>query len=83
MEVTKSLNASVPEIIPPTKLQKYANNDLFVNVVYVIKSVDSALWMEEVVEEEPEVSTADDISNEDGCYLAALQNIGITKNNTE
>ena len=43
MEVTKSSNVSVPEIIPLTKLLKYANNDIFVNVVSRIKSVKSAL----------------------------------------
>ena len=32
MEVTKSSNVSVREIIPLTKSQKYADNDLFVNV---------------------------------------------------
>ena len=32
VEVAKSSTVSFPEIIPLTKLQKYANNDLFVNV---------------------------------------------------
>ena len=43
MEVTKSSNVSVPEIIQMTKIQKYANNDIFVNVVSVINSVKPAL----------------------------------------
>ena len=43
VEVKKSSNVSVPEIIPLTKLQKYTNNDLFVNVFSIIKSVKSAL----------------------------------------
>ena len=45
VEVTKSTNVSVPEIIPLTKLQKYANNDLFVKVVSVINSLYSELWL--------------------------------------
>ena len=45
VEVTKSSNVSVPEIIPQTKLQRYANNDLFVNVVSSINSVKSAIWI--------------------------------------
>ena len=47
VEVTNSSNVSVPEIIPLTKLQKYANNDIFVNVLSRIKSVKSALWLKE------------------------------------
>ena len=47
MEVTKSSNVSVTEIIPLTKLQKYANNYLFVNLVSIIKSVKSELCMKE------------------------------------
>ena len=47
-EVTKSSNVSVPEIIPLTKIQKDANNDIFAHVVSIIKSVQSALWMKEV-----------------------------------
>ena len=47
MEVTNLSNVSVPEIIPLAKLQKYANNDIFVNVVSRIKSVKSALWVKE------------------------------------
>ena len=47
VEVTKSSNVSVTEIIPLTKLQKYANNYLFVNLVSIIKSVKSELCMKE------------------------------------
>ena len=47
MEVTKSSNVNVLEVIPLAKLQKYANNDLFLNVVTIIKSFNSALWMKE------------------------------------
>ena len=47
MEVKKSSNVSVPEIIPLTKLQKYANNDLFSNFVSRIKSAKTALWLKE------------------------------------
>ena len=46
-EVKKSSNVSIPEIILLTKLQGYANNDLFVNVVSLIKSVKPAIWMKE------------------------------------
>ena len=46
-EVTKSSNVSIPKNIPLTKLQKYANNDIFANVVSRTKSVKSALWMKE------------------------------------
>ena len=62
-EVTKSSSVSVPEIIPRTKLQKYANNCIFVNVVSRIKSVRSALWLKEGGDEEPAVSPTDDIPN--------------------
>ena len=44
---------SVPEIIPLNKLQKYANNDLFVNIFNRIKSVKSELCMKQVVDKEP------------------------------
>ena len=83
MEVTKSSNVSVPEITPLTKLQKYANNDLFVNVVSRNKSVKSALWLKEGGYEQPSVAHTDNISNKTVCYLAALQNLEITINNTE
>ena len=52
----------VPEINPLNKLQKYANNDLFINVVSRIKSVKSELWSNEWGDEEPSVATTDDIS---------------------
>ena len=61
---------------------KYANNDLFVNVVSRIKSVKSALWLKEGGEEESSVAPADDISKKTVCYLEALQNLWITQNNT-
>ena len=53
MEVTKSSNVSVPEIIPLTNFQKYANNAIFVNVVSRIKSFKLALWLKEGGYEEP------------------------------
>ena len=56
MEVTKSSNVSVPEIIPLNKLQRYANNDIFVSFVSVIKSVKSTLWLKEGGYEEPSVA---------------------------
>ena len=81
MEVTNSSNVSVTENIPQTKLPKYANNDLFLNVVSIIKSVNPALWMKEGGDEEPAVAPTDEISKNNTCYLAALQNIGITQRN--
>ena len=72
-EVTKSSNVSFLEIIPLTKLQKYANNDIFVNVVSRIKPIKSYLWMKEWGYEEPAVALTYDISNKNACYLAALQ----------
>ena len=69
---------SVPEIILLAKLQKYTNNDLFVNLVSRIDWVKSALWMKERGDEEPEGAPTDNISNKNACYLAALQNLGIT-----
>ena len=75
MEVTKSSNVSVPEIIPLNKLQRYANNDIFVNVHSIIKSIKPALCMKEVGDEEPVVDPTDDISNKNMSYLAALQHI--------
>ena len=56
MELTKSSNVSDPEIIPLTKLQTYANNDLFLNVVSKIKSVKSAIWLKEGGDEEPPIA---------------------------
>ena len=56
MEVKKSSNVSTPEIIPLTKLQKYANSDLFVNVVSRIKLFISEIWLKEEVYEEPSVA---------------------------
>ena len=78
MEVTKSSNVSVTEIIPLPKLQN-ANNYLFVNVVSIIKSVKSEIWLKEGVDEEPSVAHTDDISNKTACYLAAQQNVGTTQ----
>ena len=74
---------SVPEVIPLTKLQTYANNDLFVSVIFRIKSVNSALWLKEGGDEEPSVAPAYDISNKTVCYLAALKHLEITQNNIE
>ena len=51
VDVTNSSNKSVTEIIPLTRLQKYANNDLFVNVVSIIKPVKSELWLKKGVDE--------------------------------
>ena len=78
VEVTKSSNVSVQKIIPLTKLQKYANNDLFVNVVSIIKLAKSELCLKEGGHKEPEVYPTDDISNKNVCYLVPLQNLGIT-----
>ena len=78
-EVTKSSNVSVPEIIPLTKIQKYAKNDLFENVVSRIKSFKSALWLKEGGDEEPSVAPIYDISNKNACYLAALKILELHK----
>ena len=69
---------SVPEIITLTKIQRYANNDIFVNVVSRIKSVKPTIWMKEVSDNEEVVAPTDDISNKNVCYLAALKHLGIT-----
>ena len=53
---------SVPEIIQLNQLQRYKNNDLFVNIVSIIKSVKTALWLNEGGHEEPVVATTYDIS---------------------
>ena len=39
--------------------------------------------MKERGDEEPEGAPTDNISNKNACYLAALQNLGITSKNTE
>ena len=83
MEVIKSSDVSDPEIIPLTKPQKYANNDLFVNIVSRVKSVNSEIWLKEGGYEEPLVAPTDDISNKTACYLASLQNLGMTQNDVE
>ena len=49
----------------------------------MIKSVESALYMKEGGDEELSVAPTYDISNKSACYIAALQNIGITQNNNE
>ena len=61
VEVTKSLNVIVPEIIQLTKIQMHANNDLFVNVVSRIKSSKPAIWLKEGEHEEPVVAPTYDI----------------------
>ena len=70
-------------MIPLTKIQRYTNNDLFVNFVSRIKSVNPDIWLKEGGCEEPSVAPEGDISNKNVCYLEALQHLGITKNNTE
>ena len=51
------------------RLQKYANNDLFLNVVSRIKSVKSALRLKKGGGWELAESLTDDISNKNVCYL--------------
>ena len=63
---------SVPEIITLTKIQRYANNDIFVNVVSEIESVKLAIWMKEGSDNEEVVAPTYDISNKKLCYLLAL-----------
>ena len=46
-ELTKSSNVSVPEFFSLNKIQKYANNIQFVNVVFRIKPFTSELWTKE------------------------------------
>ena len=72
MEVTKSSNVSVQEIIQLNKLQRYANNDLFVNVASINKSVNPALRLKEGGDEEPVVASTYDISTKNRSYLAAI-----------
>ena len=81
MEVTKSSNVSVSEVIQMIKPQRYTNNDLFLNFVSIINTVGLSLWMKEGGDKEPVLAPIDDISNKNASYLAALQNLGITKNN--
>ena len=68
VEVTKSSNVSVTEIIPLTKLQRYANNDIFVNVVSRIKSVKPSIWMKEGANNEEVLAPINYISNKNFCY---------------
>ena len=72
VEVTKSSNVSVPEIRTLNKLQKYANNDLFVNDASRIKSVISEICLKEGGDEKPSVAFTDEIIKKTACYLAAL-----------
>ena len=51
-EVTKSSNASIIEIIPLVKLQRYENNYLFVLFFNRIKSVKPSIWLKEIAENE-------------------------------
>ena len=66
MEVTNSSNVSVTQIIPLTKLQKYENNDLFVNFVPRINSVKLELWLKERVDKESSVYPTYHISSKTG-----------------
>ena len=61
MAVKKSSNVSVSEINELTKLQKYANNDLFVNVVFRINLVKLELCQKEGGDEKPVVAPVYDI----------------------
>ena len=45
VQVTKSSNFSDSEIIHQAKLQKYENNDLFVSVISILKSVKTEMWL--------------------------------------
>ena len=79
----KVIKCECSKIIPLTKLQKYANNDQFVNVFFRIKSVESALWLKEGGYEEPSVAPRYDIFNKTTCYLEVLKYLVIAQNNTE
>ena len=70
---------SVPENITLTRIQWYENNDIFVNFVFLIKSVNSVLYLNEGGYEEPSLAPIDDIYNKNACYLAALNNLGFIK----
>ena len=82
-EVTKSSNVSVPEIILLNKLQRYAKNDIFVNVVSRIESVKLPIFMKEGADNAEVAAPTYDISNKNMCYLAELQHLGNTQNNTK
>ena len=79
MEVTKSSNVIVPEIIPLNKLQRYAKNDIFVNVVSRINSVKPRLFLKEGGDEEPVVSPTYNTSTKKSFYIAALKYFEIKK----
>ena len=79
----KVIKCEFSEIIQLTKPQKYANNDIFVNVVSRIKLVNPELFPKEGRDKEPLVAPTYYTSNKNASYLAALKNIGITKNNTK
>ena len=79
MVVTKSSNVSVPEIIPLTKLQKYANNYIFVNVVSIIDSVKSALCMKEGGDKEPAVTPIDNIPKKWMLFSSTTKSWNYTK----
>ena len=61
MEVTKSSNVSVQEIIQLNKLQRYANNDLLVNAASINKSVNPALCLKKWGDEELVLDPTDGI----------------------
>ena len=63
VQVTKSSNASVPQIIPLNKLQRSAKKYLFVNVVYRIESAKPAIWLKEGAYNEEAVAHIYYISN--------------------
>ena len=68
LQVTKSSNVSDPEIIHQVKHQNYENNDIFVSVVSVFKSVNPALWLKEEVYNEPVVATIYVMSSKENSY---------------
>ena len=68
----KVINCECSRNYSTEQIQKYADNDLFVNADSIIKSVKSETWLKEGGYEEPSVASTDDISNETACYLAVL-----------
>ena len=75
VQVTNSSNVSDPEIIHKDKLRKYDNNDLFVSVISIFKSLEPALWLKEGGDYEPVAAPIAGMSSKATYYLAALHNL--------
>ena len=80
VQVTKSSNVSDPEIFCQDEIRKYENNDLFISLNSIFKSVKTAMWLKEGGDDEPVVDPVSGMSSKDTSYLESLQQMEISQN---